>query len=535
MTPARALTRTPKVLGADVELGNFILGDDTPGGTGAAASQRLLDEVRGVGSGLVPEPVASNHPGWDGRTEVNPQDIGRRFLPTNGGCVYIDMDHLEVALPETTTAHDHVAHWRAMLLLARDAAACANRRLRDGLRIEVAANNSDGLGNSYGSHVNVLLTRAAWDNIIRRKSHFLAYLTGFQVSSIVFTGQGKVGSENGRAPVAYQLSQRADFFETLLDYVTTSERPIVNTRDEPLCGVAAWPPDGSAPDTGLARLHVIFYDSTLCDTATLLRVGTLQLVVAMLEASFVNPALALHDPLQALQAWSRDPTLSARARTVSGGRLTAVDLQSRFLKEATKFADRGGFDGIVPRAAEILALWDDTLTKLSRRDFAALGRRLDWVLKRQMLERAMSRQPELTWDSPQIKCLDQLYANLDESAGLFWACENAGLVDRLVSDAEIQRALTEPPDDTRAWTRAHLLRRATPAAVELVDWDRVRLKLAMGDPGHRWLERRTVHMPRPFEFTRAECDNAFACGRGLDEIVAALQPEDDHTMARRLS
>lgn len=148
MTISRALTRTPKVLGADVELGNFILGDEAPCGTGAAASRRLLDEVRGAVSGLVPAP-ASNHPGWNGRPDVNPQDIGRRFLPTNGGCVYIDMDHLEVALPETTTAHDHVAHWRAMLLLAREAAACANRRLRDGLHIEVVANNSDGLGHSY--------------------------------------------------------------------------------------------------------------------------------------------------------------------------------------------------------------------------------------------------------------------------------------------------------------------------------------------------------------------------------------------------
>lgn len=449
MTCARDLARTPKVLGADVELGNFILGDDTPGGTGAAASRRLLEEVRGVVSG----PVAS------------PQDTGRRFLPTNGGCVHIDLDHLEVALPETTSAYDHVAHWRAMLLLAREAAARANRRLPDGRRIEVVANNSDGLGQSYGSHVNVLLTRAAWDNIIRRKAHFLAYLAAFQVSSIVFTGQGKVGSENGRAPVAYQLSQRADFIETLLHYDTMSDRPIVNTRDEPLCGGAVWADAaGNSDERELARLHVIFYDSTLCDTASLLRVGTLQIVVAMLEAGFVNPSLALDDPLDALQIWSRDPSLRSRARTVSGGGLTAVDLQFRFLREATKFADRGGCDGIVPRAAEILALWNDTLIKLRHRDFGVLARRLDWVLKLQMLQRAMTQRPDLTWTSPQVKCLDQRYPNLDESAGLFWTYEKAGMVDRLVRDDDVQRAVCEPPDDTRAWTRAHLLRRAGPAA-----------------------------------------------------------------------
>lgn len=508
--------RTPKVLGADVELGNFILGDDAPGGTGAAASRCLLEEVRGVVSGAV----------------VNPQDIGRRFLPTNGGCVYIDLDHLEVALPETTSAYDHVAYWRAMLLVAREAAARANRRQPPGRRIEVVANNSDGLGNSYGSHANVLLTRAAWDDIIRRKAHFLAYLSAFQVSSIVFSGQGKVGSENGRPPVAYQLSQRADFIETLVGLQTMVERPIVNSRDEPLCGgdVGA----GGADAGELARLHVIFFDSTLCDTASLLRAGTLQIVVAMLESGCVKPLLALDDPLDALQTWSRDPSLRSRARTVGGASLTAVDLQFRFLKEATKFADRGGCDGIVPRAAEILALWKDTLTKLRNRDFPALGRRLDWVLKLQIIQRAMKQRPELTWASPQIKCLDQIYANLDESAGLFWAYENAGLVDRLVRVEDIQRAVSEPPDDTRAWTRAHLLRRAG-LVVEHVDWDSVRFKPGSGGAGPHWLERRMVHLSRPFESTRADHEDLFTGGRSLDEIVGALQYSNDHTMARRLS
>jgi len=50
---------------------------------------------------------------------ADPQDRGRRFLPTNGGCAYIDLDHLELALPETLSAFDHVAYWRAMLHVAR--------------------------------------------------------------------------------------------------------------------------------------------------------------------------------------------------------------------------------------------------------------------------------------------------------------------------------------------------------------------------------------------------------------------------------
>lgn len=524
MKPMPASARTPKVLGADVELGNFILGDDTPGGTGAAASRRLLAEVPGVMNGP--------YQFGGGTLVVDPQNIGRRFLPTNGGCIYIDLDHLEVALPETTGAFAQVAYWRAMLQIARDATAQANRRLPAGRRIQVLANCSDGQGQSYGSHASVLLTRSAWDNIITRKPHYLAYLSAFQISSIIYTGQGKVGSENGRPPVAYQLSQRADFIETLVSLQTTYARPIVNSRDEPLCGSAV--STRTADESALARLHVIFFDSTLCQAASVLRAGTLQIVVAMLEAGCVNASLALDDPLAALQSWGRDPSLRARARTTSGAALTAVELQLRFLKDARKFAERGGCDGIVPRADEILALWEDTLKKLRARDFAALSRRLDWVLKLQMLQRAMKQRPELTWTSPEIKHLDQLYASLDDSEGLFWAYERAGLVDHLVSDDDIQRAVNDPPDDTRAWTRAHLLRRAGAGAVEQVDWDRVTLKLVAGG-SYRWFDRRVVSLPIPFGSTRPANERVFAEARTLEDLVIAMHAADDHTVVGRIS
>ena len=516
MIPSPKPARIPKVLGADVELGNFVLGDATPGGTGAVASRRLLAEVSGVENG--PYQAAGN------TTALDPQNVGRRFLPSNAGCIYIDLDHLELAVPETTDAFAYVAYWRAMLLIAREAATQANLRMPAGRRIQVLANCSDGQGQSYGSHASVLLTRAAWDNIITRKPHFLAYLAAFQISSIVYTGQGKVGSENGRPPVAFQLSQRADFIETLVGFQTTYARPIVNSRDEPLSGL------------GMARLHVIFFDSTLCQVASVLRAGTLQIVVAMLEAECVDPALALDDPLVALQLFSHDPSLCARARTTGGDALTSVELQFRFLNEAKRFTKRGGCDGIVPRAAEILALWEDTLNRLRDRDFVTLSRRLDWVLKRQMLQRVMEQRPELTWSSPELKHLDQLYANLDEADGLFWAYEQAGLVDRVVSDEAIRRAVEEPPDDTRAWTRAHLLRRAGANTVEQVDWDRVTLKLPVGSRnGYRWFDRRVVNLPRPFGFTKAECAHVFADTRTFEELVSAFDIANDHTVVGRIS
>lgn len=144
--------------------------------------------------------------------------------------------------------------------------------------------------------------------------HYMLYLASNQVSCIVFTGQGKVGSENRAPEVPYQISRRADFFETLTGVQTTVNRPIVNSRDESLCeGARGWSAPGVSDQ--MARLHCIFYDSNLCHVANLLKIGVMQIVLAMIEAERFDQALILDDPVGAVITFSHDPTLAARART----------------------------------------------------------------------------------------------------------------------------------------------------------------------------------------------------------------------------
>ena len=88
-------------------------------------------------------------------------------------------------------------------------------------------NNSDRKGNSYGSHENYLMDRKT------SFKQIAGHLIPFFVTRQVFTGAGKVGSENRGRPCDYQLSQRSDFFETEVALDTMVKRPIINTRDEP--------------------------------------------------------------------------------------------------------------------------------------------------------------------------------------------------------------------------------------------------------------------------------------------------------------
>ncbi len=530
----KRIGQVPKVCGADIELANFIVGTEDER-TGAAAARALLREIHGLPH-KAPRYGTYTPGGWaswgQSSEAANPQDWGRKYLPTSGGCCYIDLDHLELCTPETIAARDHVAAWHGMIRVARNALGEANERMPEGHRVQAIANNSDSRSNSFGSHLSFMLTRGAWENLFENRLHYLLVLATYQISSIVFTGQGKVGAENGQPDVAFQLSQRADFFETLVGGQTTFRRPIVNARDESLTGSYDAHRTGVARDD-VARLHSIFFDSTLQQVATYLKTGVMQIILSMIEAERVPSSLILENALEAVVSYSHDPSLEARSRIVTGSDLTAVELQLRFYESAERFVGEGGCDGVVPGAREILALWGDTLEKLEARDFSALAPRLDWVLKRSILERAMERKPGLDFSSPEARFIDLLYGSVCDRDGLYWAYEKAGAVERVVSEDDVARFETEPPEDTRAWTRAMLLRAAGPARVVDVDWDYVKVA---PDPNRRWATTR-IDLPDPLSGTKEENAHLFENVESFEELVDALQPdppEPPETNGRRL-
>lgn len=512
----------PKLIGGDVELGNFILGENEAAVmSDFEASKLLLSEVEGL-----PRRLSRNYGyslnglssrfygGYDfgdanSYSSSTSRDFGRKYLGTNGGCIYIDLNHLELATPEVLSARDYQAVWTAMLRIARQAQIAANENLSPERRIVVLANNSDRQGHSYGGHQSFLMTRAAWDDMMRQRMiPTLFNLMAYQVSSIVFTGQGKVGSENGEPEVPFQISQRSDFIETLVGEQTTFNRPLVNTRDEPLCGPESRLAAAPLPGDRYARLHVIFYDTNMAPVATFLKVGVMQLILTMIEAGYFDDSLVLEKPLVALHAWGHDPDLNIRMPLLSGQTLTAVELQLKFLEKARAFNAQHGFTDIVADAEQIMALWEDTLTKLQSRSFASLRGRIDWIMKRALLEQALAEHPDWDWRSPELTYLDQMYSSIDPADGLFHSLDAAGLFEPVATEAEIVRFVSNPPENTRAWTRALLLRAAGPDRVTKVDWDRIDLKSA-GDclrPAH-------IQLPDPLGATRSDTEAVFsACG-----------------------
>jgi proteasome accessory factor A len=309
-------------------------------------------------------------------------------------------------------------------------------------------------------------------------------LTPFFVSRQIFCGAGKLGAEapwDDRNRHRYQISQRADFFEAEVGLETTLKRPIINTRDEP----------HADPDK-YRRLHVIVGDANLCEVAILLKVGTTSLVLKMIEDEYL-PDLTVANAVASLHEVSRDLGGRGMVRLADGRRLTAVQLQWEFLERAKKYVEQ---EDPTSDNQEVVERWESVLTALED-DPMQLHRELDWVAKYRLLEGYRERDG-LDWSDHKLRLIDLQYHDVRRERGLYHRLAATGKVERIVSEREIERAVMEPPEDTRAYFRGRCISRY-PDAIAAASWDSV-----IFDTGREALQR--VPMREPLRGTRAHVE-----------------------------
>ena len=414
-----------------------------------------------------------------------------RVLP-NGGRWYVDGAHPEYSTPETSNARDLVLFEKAGERIADRCREAANRTLPPHQQLALYKNNSDGKGNSYGYHENYLMARSVpFDRLVEA-------LTPFLVSRLVFAGAGKVGAENGAEPCAFQLSQRADFFETLIGLDTMAKRPIINTRDEP-----------HADEERYRRLHVIVGDSNMSEVSTYLKVGTTALVLAMVEDGALRRDLALEDPVRAIKEISHDTTCTRKVRLKRGKEFSAIELQREYLDLARAYYATVEQS---PQVTDLLERWERILAQLAE-DPRQCARELDWVIKHELIASYMSRKA-IDFDDQRISLLDLQYHDLRLDKGLYYRLEREGYVDRLLTDEEIDRATRVPPTDTRAYFRGMCLQKF-PAHVYGASWTSVLL-----DTGDASVKR--VPMTEPMRGTRKLVGEVLERSDSVTELLERL-------------
>ncbi|MTE18298.1 Pup--protein ligase [Streptomyces sp. TRM43335] len=376
----------------------------------------------------------------------------------NGARLYLDVgSHPEYATPECDDVIELVTHDKAGERILEGLLVDAERRLHEeGIAGDVYLfkNNTDSAGNSYGCHENYLVARHG------EFSRLADVLIPFLVTRQLISGAGKV-LQTPRGAV-YCVSQRAEHIWEGVSSATTRSRPIINTRDEPHADAERY-----------RRLHVIVGDSNMSETTTLLKVGSTDLVLRMIEAGTVMRDLTLENPIRAIREVSHDTTGRRKVRLANGREASALEVQREYYEKAVDFCERRGIrTGVVDR---VLELWGRTLDAIETQELDKVATEIDWVMKHQLIERYRAKN-NITMSHPRVAQIDLAYHDIHRRRGLYYLLERKGQAARVCNDLKIFEGKSVPPQNTRARLRGDFIRRAQEQRRDFtVDW--VHLKL----------------------------------------------------------
>jgi proteasome accessory factor A len=473
-----------KVLGLETEFGIIIRGASDP--NPIAASSTLINAYVAERNRRVGWDFEDESPGRDARGFARegsmPPEVETHLVNavlTNGARYYVDHAHPEYSTPECADVYDVVRFDKAGELILAESIRAASRVLPPGQSLVVLKNNSDGKGNSYGTHENYLMDRAV------PFSRIVANVMPHFVSRQIFTGAGKVGCEvpSSGHDIHFQITQRADFFEEEVGLETTLKRPIVNTRDEPHCDSQKY-----------RRLHVIVGDANMSEVASFLKVGTTAVVLSMIEDDWftrANRDFTLRSPVASMRSVSYDLTLHEPFELADGTTMTALEMQWEHLDLARKYGEDQGFGSVggddIGRA--ILSRWEETLSGLES-DPMLLAKQLDWVAKYRLVTAYRDRHG-LSWNDPKLAAMDLQYHDVNPDRSLY---ARLGM-ERILDPEAVRSAVTEPPETTRAYFRGKCLQRWA-SSVSAANWDSLVFDLGT-DPLRR------VPMMEPLRGTKA--------------------------------
>ncbi len=408
----------------------------------------------------------------DGQRRLSPDEVARYlfrkvvvwgrssnvFLP-NGGRLYLDVgSHPEYATAECDNLSDLIKQDQAGDRIVEELAVSAEIRLNaEGIKgqIHLFKNNMDAAGNSYGCHENFSVSRK------KNFEEVTESIIPFLITRQIFCGAGKwISSSKG---ANFQISQRAEHMWESVSSATTRSRPIINTRDEP----------HADPDE-YRRLHIIVGDSNMSETTTVVKVATTELMLRAAELGLFKDKFTIENPIKTIREISTDLKFRNSFRLSSGREITALQMQNEMYNIISSMP---GLDELLekPFYRYALNLWRRSLDALESQDFSLVDMELDWMIKRKFMNSYKEKHQLNDMDSRLI-LLDISYHNIRKDRGLFYILEKSGMAKTLITNNDVNSAMENPPETTRAALRGRFIKVAQEKKRDFtVDW--VNLKI----------------------------------------------------------
>ena len=408
----------------------------------------------------------------DGQRRLSPDEVARYlfrkvvvwgrssnvFLP-NGGRLYLDVgSHPEYATAECDNLSDLIKQDQAGDRIVEELAVSAEIRLNaEGIKgqIHLFKNNMDAAGNSYGCHENFSVSRK------KNFEEVTESIIPFLITRQIFCGAGKwISSSKG---ANFQISQRAEHMWESVSSATTRSRPIINTRDEP-----------HADPEEYRRLHIIVGDSNMSETTTVLKVATTELMLRAAELGLLKDKFTIENPIKTIREISNDLKFRNSFRLSSGREITALQMQNEMYNIVLSMP---GLDEILekPFYRYALNLWRRSLDALESHDYSLVDMELDWMIKSKFMNSYKEKHQLNDMDSRLI-LLDISYHNIRKDRGLFYILEKSGMAKTLITNNDVNGAMENPPETTRAALRGRFIKVAQEKKRDFtVDW--VNLKI----------------------------------------------------------
>lgn len=397
-------------------------------------------------------------------SQVHGAQRGTTKALSNGARLYVDRAHPEYSSPECISPRQAVLYDRAGEQIMRRAVDTLVKETGSGPA--VYKNNVDGKGAAYGCHESYLTDRLVpFDD-------FVAALIPFLVTRPILVGAGRVGLGPGSEEAGFQLSQRADYIESVVGASTNCHRPLVSTKDEP-----------HAEPQRYRRLHVVSGDSNCLPSNTLLKLGMTSLILWVVETAGLPEewkGLQLADPVGAVRHVSRDLSLKRPLELADGRRMTALEIQSVYRRSISRLTHEF-YTALGSRpdveTVDILDRWRDTIGLLSDDWRSTIGD-VEWATKLALLE-ALRTRDELHWDAPELMAMDLQWSAIRAEQSLARHLMERGILEPIAVAEWIDSAEFSPPASTRAWFRGELIRRF-PNHIRSASWESVVLELDGG-------------------------------------------------------
>lgn len=378
------------------------------------------------------------------------------FFLGNGARVYWDAGaHPEYAAPECAGhPRELVAHVRAghaiMAALGREIE--RDRQIRS---LTIWRGNVDYVTqDSWGCHENYLTWKSASTLAPRIAAHL--------ASRVIYGGAGGWATD---AHDRFSLSPRLELFTEYTSEDTMHVRGIINTRNEPHAAA------------GHRRLHLICRDNVCAPLADLLSIGMTRLVVTLADNGLLDE-LTLDQPVAAMQTFCRDVSCRRTVAT-SRGPMTAIDIQRWLVDEISRANEH-----LPDWSEEIAGRCSGVLDRLAADPMELVGK-LDWPTKRAIFDNSGCRNQH------ELLMLDMLLSDLSctEMADLF----ADGQTD-VVTVADIEAAIAQAPESTRAGVRGNVVKRMSGRQRAYCSWTEI------------YADNKRLDLSEPFETTERWVD-----------------------------